>query len=498
MIRFSVPPLRQVPGVERLYPSIATESHANMDDESVQFGIQDETPLHNIPTDFDISNIRKIKIADGSLINCECAIRIDNDMITQSEVLDTLLSGALHARGQSLREHRLFNLDENELEALTKAQRKIGHNDQAKETIEQSFKFERRYKEALTEKTLIEQKANREQRLAKEKAMEQQRLDEERILLERPKLITASQTNEIRRTHDRSLYNILSIDGGGFRGVMPAIWLTAIERGTRRHCSSIFQMLAGTSTGAIIACGLSMPPAANNTEPIYTARDIVYLYNRHASDIFVPATRRRLIYRWCTQSSRYSRIGRELLFKKYFEGALICNSLTDVVVPAVQADHTRTYLFTRYDSRTGNIRPASIVDILMSTTAAPTYFRPHAFDYSAYVDGGVQMNNPTIAAYSEALRYGCRSEDIFVLSLGTGDYVHDPLRWPTASHYQMNLILGQNNYHRWQVWFEDEIPLDEYSTETQEILEDHAYTFLEELEARDDNKRLGAILERLS
>ncbi|CAF5075522.1 unnamed protein product, partial [Rotaria sp. Silwood1] len=114
-------------------------------------------------------------------------------------------------------------------------------------------------------------------------------------------------------------------------------------------------------------------------------------------------------------------------------------------------------------------------------------------------------------------------EDIFVLSLGTGDYVHDPLRWPTASRnccfwlwnskivlknlfdiaqnnvdYQMNLILGQNNYHRWQVWFEDEIPLDEYSTETQEILEDHAYTFLEELEARDDNKRLGAILERLS
>ena len=176
-----------------------------------------------------------------------------------------------------------------------------------------------------------------------------------------------------------------------------------------------------------------MPPAVNSTEPIYTASDIVKLYNDNASEIFVPATRCRLLYRWCTQSSRYSRVGRERLFNQYFSDAFICNSLTDVVVPAVQAHHTRTHLFTRYASRNGIVQPTPVVDILMSTTAAPTYFRPHAFGYSTYVDGGVQMNNPTMAAYSEALRYGYQSEDIFVLSLGTGDYVHDPFHRPTAN-----------------------------------------------------------------
>lgn len=644
------------------------EANVN-NDEPDEFGVQDRDVTRTVPTDFDTSNIRKIRIADGSLINCEHTIRIDNDEITHSEALDTLLSGALRAREILLTRDRLFNMNDDKLQILypgnhttfesctvefdqnlqdyvfnvtryclklpivyvvihdrevialsissashlynlheelkehpknvallhfklacyyqkvaeendnnvsswqnacyhyvktldykneivlrypatigysrclirlckftqakkkleklrkcyasaelcfllARVQRKTGHNDEALETIRHCLELESNYRDGLIERTLIEEKANRQQRLLAE-------LAEERQPPLRQIQTTTNETTERRRNRDRTLYKILSIDGGGFRGLIPAIWLTAIERATR-CCSSIFHMLAGTSTGAIIACGLSIPSAANSTTPHYTARDIVDLYTRHASEIFTPATGRRVIYRWLTQSSRYSRTGRERIFNRYFCGALLCNSLTDIVVPVVQADHIRTHLFTRYDSRNGNIRPTPIVDILMSTTAAPTYFRPHTYDYAAYVDGGVQMNNPTAAAYSEALRYGNHSENIFVLSLGTGDYVHDRLYRPTANRnslfwlrnskiilknlfdiaqnnvdYQMNSILRPNNYRRWQVWFEDEILLDDYSTETRELLEDYAYTFLEELEARDDDKRWGVIIERL-
>ncbi|CAF1041075.1 unnamed protein product [Didymodactylos carnosus] len=329
-------------------------------------------------------------------------------------------------------------------------------------------------------------------------------------------------TRRLAHQHQNT-YNILSIDGGGFRGLIPAIWLREIEKRTNRSISDIFQMMAGTSTGAIIACGLSVHNNLRLPQPAYEAKDIVDLYVNRAPEIFVPATRRRLLYRWATQSSKYARTGRQSLFNHYFGNNLICNCLTDIVVPAVLADRTHTHLFTRYDSRTGNVRPTRIVDILMSTTAAPTFFRPHAFNYSAYVDGGVQMNNPTMAAFSEALRYGHQNQNIFVLSLGTGDYIHAPLRRPTANRhscfwlrnnklvlknlfeiqqnnvdYQMDSILGNRNYHRWQVWFEDEILLDKYNRETRMLLEDHANDFLDELEGRDDDKRLGFLIDRLS
>ncbi|CAF1053467.1 unnamed protein product [Adineta steineri] len=628
-----------------------------MDDDDVQIGIQEVPPIRTIDTNFDIPNIRKIKFPDGSLISCEHAIRIDNNNRTQSEVLDTLLSGALQTRGHSLMEDQFFNLNDIELEAmskkykiafqrctieldsttdnyvfsavyhyqtlpvvyvidygrevialcissnsylynlyrelnnnrnntailhfklacyyeqraeendynlalwqnacyhyaqvlnykrntgliysatignckclvqlgkygcarkklaklyhlygsaqhwllLAKIQRRTGQNDKAIETIKKCFIYEDNDRKVLMEQKLIKQKDTREQTLSNNALNDREGLT--------------------RKTYNELVYNILSIDGGGFRGLIPAIWLAAIERKTKHHCSSMFQMLAGTSTGAIIACGLSMPSALKIEETHYRATDIVELYKNHANEIFIPATRRRLLYRWCTQSSRYSRSGRENLFNRYFKGVLLSNCITDIVVPAVVADRTRTQLFTRYDARLGNIRPPYLVDVLMSTTAAPTYFRPHAYDYSAYIDGGVQMNNPTMAAYSEALRYGYHNKNIFVLSLGTGDYIHNPLQWPTANRncyfwlrnrkiilknlfdiaqnnidYQMSMILNENNYHRWQIWFEDEILLDDYGPETIEILEDYAYTFLEELEGRDDNKRLGVVLDRL-
>jgi hypothetical protein len=169
-----------------------------------------------------------------------------------------------------------------------------------------------------------------------------------------------------------------------------------------------------------------------------------------------------------------------------------------------------------------DFRKIQLKDVLMCTTAAPTYFKPHILDGRSYIDGGVQMNNPTMAAYTEAKTYIQNTDkNIFILSLGTGDFVPDPLDPNAHRHllfwkhnfdttlrvildgsqtnidYQMNNLIGLNNYYRWQIWLDKPIALDEYDTETIEKLSDLAYEYLEEIKAYDNNNRWGSLIERL-
>ena len=70
------------------------------------------------------------------------------------------------------------------------------------------------------------------------------------------------------------IYKVLSIDGGGVRGIIPALWLTEIERATHRQISKMFQMMPGVSTGAIIALGLSTSDSTITGMPKYSALDM--------------------------------------------------------------------------------------------------------------------------------------------------------------------------------------------------------------------------------
>lgn len=80
------------------------------------------------------------------------------------------------------------------------------------------------------------------------------------------------------RKNQTEFYKILSVDGGGIRGIIPAFWLMEIERRTRRPISHLFNKLAGTSTGAIISAGLSFP--LNKFTPKYSASDLIDIYRK--------------------------------------------------------------------------------------------------------------------------------------------------------------------------------------------------------------------------
>lgn len=334
---------------------------------------------------------------------------------------------------------------------------------------------------------------------------------------ERIKLYKRMSTIHAEPNHTQ--YNILSVDGGGIRGLIPAIWLSELERVVGLKSSSMFHMMAGTSTGAIITAGLSLPDKNRGEIPRYAATDIVQLYTTHSDKVFY---RRNSIIDFFRTSNKYTDEGRKTLFDLYFENTKLSQTLTDLIITAVQSGKSTTDLFTRRESLVDTTKNYKLSDVLMCTTAAPTYFPPYTHENLAYVDGGVQANNPSMIAYSEACRNPhINRENIFVLSLGTGDYVPDPLNpnaqrnllfWLTKKDSilkvifdgpqnnidsQLNNILGSKSYQRWQVWFEKPIALDDFKKETLDNLIEQARAHFEEMNAYDSDQRLGKLIERL-
>ncbi|CAF2840896.1 unnamed protein product [Rotaria sp. Silwood2] len=326
------------------------------------------------------------------------------------------------------------------------------------------------------------------------------------------------QMNTINAEFDGEKYNILSIDGGGIRGLIPAIWISELERRTGLNSCSMFHMMAGTSTGAIIAAGLSLPDKYNVRIPRYRAVDIVELYTTHSKKVF---SNQCSMFDILGSSCKYTDNGRKTLFDLYFENTKLSQTLTDLVIPAVQSGSSVTDLFRRSESLIDPSRNYKLTDVLMCTTAAPTYFSPYKLENSVFVDGGVQANNPALLAYAEACRNRTNRDNMFILSLGTGDYVPDPLH-PNASRNllfwlankdsvlkvifdgpqnnidcQLHNMLGNEKYHRWQVWLEEPIALDDVKKETLNNLMELARAHFEEMDASDSNTRLGKLIERL-
>lgn len=223
-------------------------------------------------------------------------------------------------------------------------------------------------------------------------------------------------------------FHILSIDGGGVRGIIPALILSEVEKRVRRPISRLFDLMVGTSTGAIIAMGLSKPHSEDPEQPAYSAQDLVRLYESDAETIFPPTT-------WIVDkvkdaqaivSPKYSERGAEDVFMRYFGDTYLHEALTRVRIPSYEIEERRHLFFTSY----GQYSRYRMRDVARAATAAPTYFRPARIwvnyatarlekkGYLAVVDGGVFANNPTSFAIAEA---NYAPEDVLVVSLGTGE-----------------------------------------------------------------------------
>ncbi|UXX40489.1 patatin-like phospholipase family protein [Wolbachia endosymbiont of Oryzaephilus surinamensis] len=208
---------------------------------------------------------------------------------------------------------------------------------------------------------------------------------------------------------------ILSVDGGGIRGIIPTIILAEIEKRTRRTIAEIFDLMAGTSTGGIVVAGLCKKDKQGN--PQYSANDLVELYQKYGSYIFKSSFFRRSILSWfnCAQ---YPHKNIEFVLDKYFGDDTLQSTLNKVLIASYDIHNNCPFFFKSW--KEGNIK---LKDALRAATAAPTYFIPKHLKIDqierVLVDGGVFANNPAACAYASAKRL-FPNDEIILLSVGTG------------------------------------------------------------------------------
>jgi uncharacterized protein len=306
---------------------------------------------------------------------------------------------------------------------------------------------------------------------------------------------------------------ILSIDGGGIRGIIPALVLVEIEQTTGKAISEVFDLVAGTSTGGILALALSQKDEQGN--PKYSAKDLVKLYEQEGSNIFPRSLWQDISTINGLADEKYTREGIDTVLGKYFGNDLLGSCLTHALVTSYDIENRNPLFFKSWRSEYQDVR---ILDAARATSAAPTYFEPVKVSIEnqsrVLVDGGIFMNTPAVSAYVEALRIFPEEKDFLMLSLGTGELdqaiPYDQAKdWGTigwlrpllgcvfdgvsdAANYQMNLLL-ESNYYRLQTRLSKAAhDMDNTSKENIEALKSEAVDLIQKHQA--DLQRLCSIL----
>ena len=199
---------------------------------------------------------------------------------------------------------------------------------------------------------------------------------------------------------------VLSIDGGGIRGLIPALVLAEIESRTGRRIAELVDMIAGTSTGGILACALGEP------DPL-PAAEIASLYVEEGPKIFDRSLLKQITSLGGYLDERYSSSGLVKALERYLGDTAMTAATLPLLLTTYDTEARAIHLLRSEGEHSG----ASMVDAAHATSAAPTYFEPVRLDGACLIDGGVFATNPALVAYAEL-----RGKLDLLLSLGTGEH----------------------------------------------------------------------------
>lgn len=198
--------------------------------------------------------------------------------------------------------------------------------------------------------------------------------------------------------------NILSITGGGMRGLVTLYEMRALEEKLDKPLHEYFDYIGGTSTGGIIASMIAFG---------FNVQQTINFYEKHGPKIF-----KKKFFRFGLLRPRYDDDYFNKIVKQTFRSRKISEANTNLVVPAYNIDNFTKRIFKSYDERVDT----DMFDVIRSTASAQTYFKPHNFDGNNYIDGGMVINNPSQLLFTEAL-YKVRTgeaDKINIVSFGTG------------------------------------------------------------------------------
>lgn len=208
---------------------------------------------------------------------------------------------------------------------------------------------------------------------------------------------------------------ILSLGGGGIKGAATAAYLAHLEEASGRRIADCFDLIAGTSTGGIIAIALALGVAASDLVQFYIEEGpSIFPKDRPTAGIsgFVARLRRANYEAGALRQALGQRLADRLLGE----------ASTRLVIPSVQPARAEMYLFkTRHHPLFRQDHRMQAVDVALATSAAPTFFAQHVVaGKGPFADGGLWANNPVGVAVAEAVSYlDWEPESLRVLSIET-------------------------------------------------------------------------------
>jgi patatin-like phospholipase/acyl hydrolase len=212
--------------------------------------------------------------------------------------------------------------------------------------------------------------------------------------------------------HQRT-FKILSIDGGGIRGIFPAHILYCISDRLGIRINEKFDMIAGTSTGSIIAAAI-----ACRIEPLR----VVELYREHGPNIF--SRKNSFFYKKAVSAiqSLYDKNCLQIVLQDTFGDLKLGNINKPLLIPETDIGYGGVHVFkSSYSQDFTRDNQVLVSDAVLASCAAPTYFDPAKVNEYLLADGGLWVNNPSLAAVIDAQRrLNIDLSDINILSLGTG------------------------------------------------------------------------------
>lgn len=223
-------------------------------------------------------------------------------------------------------------------------------------------------------------------------------------------------------------FRILSIDGNsGIRGLISALVVEEIEKrlgarlGREARIAEYFHLVAGTSTGGIVALGLTAPGTVS-------ASELASFFDEDGPRIFHRGLGHAIASLWGIAGPKYPSDPMREAVESRFAHRTISEATRDLLVTAYDMTGSEPYFFQRWRAREDPQHDLPMAEAAIATTAAPTYFPSLEVPGRALVDGSVFATNPSVAAIAEALGRrsdapaGLTPDELFLVSIGGGEF----------------------------------------------------------------------------
>lgn len=261
-----------------------------------------------------------------------------------------------------------------------------------------------------------------------------------------------TEANQIDRTYNKKI-RILSLDGGGIRGIITCIILRYIEEQLQKlddpsaKLGDYFDLIAGSSTGGLIASILLVPNSQKKAK--YSIEKALELYAEKGEGIFNVSLWQNILNPFGVFDEKISEKELEKQLNEFFENLKLNEFIKPCLITSYDTENRKAKLFNTLDGE-DVVDNFYVKDICRATSAAPTYFEPaqikslYGQNYTL-IDGGVYANNPTLCAYAEARKIAFSKvlkdelkpdyptvNDLVIVSIGTGTilkpYTHNDLK----------------------------------------------------------------------